>query len=312
MSRTYSNPLQLSGITVGDIREGSVHKDDAGADTDLHGYRPCDALKRNDNDFDQTLQYLMNKGHKADQSSLEAMKPKPKNEATPLTMTNSAGMLRLQKEFPDQDKIVLNATLKAFDYNAEDASKYLHKHGHKMHLDKMDRSGENNWSGLTYYESQQNPSQFAQKSGSRVKPIAMPSQGQGRAVPQTAPPPKAQSTMLPPRAAAAPPPVPSRKPSQAMERPLSVDPFAAFLNQGEPTQDCARGCGEKVKTSMMQVHDDHCTLNLVECSGAYLRCDLTMEQIIEPMIAEMQMMRFMIQAQKSGSSSEESDAEDLA
>jgi len=310
-----------------------------------------DALQKNGGDFDVTFEYLQSRGYKVDPSSLEAMKPKPKNEATPLSMTNSQGMLRLQKEFPEMDKMILNATLKTFDYNANEASKYLQKHGHKMHTDKMDRKGDPTWS-LSYYKT--NPLSITQKGKVQPKPAPQPVAADKSAQP------------IVPARNGAPPPVPSRRPSQALAQnivppqstkartngpevvlvsdvahshkvvcvsgqnapvtqnhTLPVDPFASFL---DPEMDCPRGCGVRIKASTAEAHDSVCFSNLVECSGCYLKCEwmgrpseksahessckyLLAKEIIEPMLAEMQMLRMMIQAQQNSraNSDEESD-----
>ncbi|PRP84477.1 hypothetical protein PROFUN_08062 [Planoprotostelium fungivorum] len=67
-----------------------------------------------DNHFSNTVKYLTEvKRWKVDDTAAEAMK-ESRNQATAQSVTASAGVLRLQKEFPHIDIDFLNGTIKAF------------------------------------------------------------------------------------------------------------------------------------------------------------------------------------------------------
>lgn len=68
-----------------------------------------------DGDVDKARNFIEKSGSfKENSAAKKAAKPK-KNEATKKTVTQSAGMLALQKEFPDLEVDTLKATLMAFD-----------------------------------------------------------------------------------------------------------------------------------------------------------------------------------------------------
>eukprot|EP01119_Soliformovum_irregulare_P017315 TRINITY_DN5121_c0_g1_i1.p1 TRINITY_DN5121_c0_g1~~TRINITY_DN5121_c0_g1_i1.p1 ORF type:complete len:173 (+),score=37.31 TRINITY_DN5121_c0_g1_i1:3-521(+) len=101
------------------------------------------ALELNGDDVDKTRMYLQKKGYELDSAAAAALTPR-KNEATEESLHKSAGMLQLQKRFPDMEVMVLEATLRAFDDDVNQASNYLEQHGHVMHAEKMVRTKKEN------------------------------------------------------------------------------------------------------------------------------------------------------------------------